>query len=105
MATKLYPPNIEGTIPAFSGTTMVVPFSLNRAVSKNEIAGFVVKIKTVQGSTLIGTIRQQNADYYDMNTGITYHTADYNRAIRFGLPAAGIICTLPDGSKGIAREI
>ena len=47
----------------------------------------------------------QNADYYDMNTGIIYHTADYNRAIRFGLPAAGIIYTLPDGSKGIAREI
>lgn len=68
MATKLYPPNIEGTIPAFSGTTMVVPFSLNRAVSKNEIAGFVVKIKTVQGSTLIGTIRQQNADYYDLDS-------------------------------------
>lgn len=47
----------------------------------------------------------QNADYYDMNTGITYHTADYNRAIRFDLPTTGIICTLPDGSKGIAREI
>ena len=47
----------------------------------------------------------QNADYYDMNTGIIYDTADYNRAIRFGLPTNGIICTLPDGSKGIAREI
>jgi hypothetical protein len=34
---KLYPPNIEGTIPAFATTngttTLVVPFSLNKAVS------------------------------------------------------------------------
>lgn len=46
----------------------------------------------------------QNADYYDMSSGIIYHTADYNRAIRFGLPTPGIMCTLPDGSKGIARQ-
>ena len=68
MATKLYPPNIEGTIPAFSGTTMVVPFSLNRAVSKNEIAGFVIKIKTVQGSTLLGTIKQTDPDCFDLDS-------------------------------------
>lgn len=28
----------------------------------------------------------QNADYYDMSSGIIYHTADYNHAIRLGLP-------------------
>lgn len=44
----------------------------------------------------------QNGDYYDMSSGIIYHTADYNHAIRFGLPTAGIMCTFPDGSKGIA---
>lgn len=47
----------------------------------------------------------QNADYYEMSSGIIYHTADYNRAIRFGLPTTGIMCTLPDGSKRIARKI
>ena len=50
---KLYPPNIEGTIPAFYGTTLVVPFSMNKAVSKNEIYGFTIKIKTVQSGTYI----------------------------------------------------
>lgn len=46
---KLYPPVINGTIPAFSGTTLVVPFSLNRAVAKAEIYGFSLKIKTING--------------------------------------------------------
>lgn len=46
----------------------------------------------------------QNADYYDMSSGIIYHTADYNHLIRLGLPTPGIMCTLPDGSGGIARE-
>ena len=41
-------------------------------------------------------------DYYDMSSGIIYHTADYNHAIRLGLPTTGIMCTFPDGSKGIA---
>ena len=45
---KLYPPNIEGTIPAFYGTTLVVPFSMNKAVSKIEVEGMAIKIKTIQ---------------------------------------------------------
>jgi len=54
---KLYPPNIEGTIPAFyldEGTTatIVVPFSMNRAVGKSEVYGFSLKIKYVDGSII-----------------------------------------------------
>ena len=54
MAIKLYPPNIEGTIPAFATsedgtTTLVVPFSLNKAVSVDDISGFIIKIKTISG--------------------------------------------------------
>ena len=51
---KLYPPVIEGTIPAFSGTSIEVPFSMNRAVSTSEISGLVLKIKKING-TVIGT--------------------------------------------------
>ena len=50
---KLYPPVIEGTIPAFYGTTLVVPFSMNRAVAKSDIKGFSLKIKTVQTNTFV----------------------------------------------------
>ena len=39
MAIKLYPPNIEGTIPAFYGTVLTVPFSMNKAVSKRDVYG------------------------------------------------------------------
>ena len=50
---KLYPPNIEGTIPAFYGTTLVVPFSMNKAVSKIEVEGMAIKIKTIQSGSYI----------------------------------------------------
>lgn len=50
MATRLYPPAIAGTLPAFCGTdTLSVPFSMNRAVGASEVAGFSLKIKTVSG--------------------------------------------------------
>lgn len=53
---KLYPPNIGGTIPAFYsvGTTtkIVVPFSMNKAVGKSEVAGFSLKIKYVDGNII-----------------------------------------------------
>ena len=52
-AIKLYPPTIEGTIPAFYGTTLVVPFSMNRTVDENDVIGFRVKIKTVQSGRQI----------------------------------------------------
>jgi len=52
--TKLYPPTINENIPAFyeeNGTVKItVPFSMNRAVLKDEINGFILKIKTVQGN-------------------------------------------------------
>ena len=47
---KLYPPIINGTIPAFSGTTLVVPFSLNKAVSKTEVYDLMIKVKTINGT-------------------------------------------------------
>lgn len=51
--SKPYPPQINGTIPAFYGTTLVVPFSMNRAVSQPSISGMQLKLKTVQNSTYI----------------------------------------------------
>lgn len=56
---KLYPPTIPGAIPAFytdsDGTSIEVPFSMNRAVGLSEFNGFALKIKKVSG-TLIGTV-------------------------------------------------
>ena len=65
---KLYPPNIAGTLPAFyDGTTLVVPFSMNKAVPKSMVGSFALKLKTAYSSTYI-----RNATYishdFDNNT-------------------------------------
>ena len=68
---KLYPPQIEGTIPAFAGNELVVPFSMNRAVGRNDIAGFSLKIKTVQNSVFIAELE---TEIFDMDGLKAYFT-------------------------------
>ena len=53
--SKLYPPLIEGTLPAFYGNTLKVPFTMNRAVSDKDYVGFALKIKHVQGNSSVFT--------------------------------------------------
>ena len=69
---KLYPPYLEGTIPAFYGGSITVPFSMNRAVGKNEVKGFSLIIKTIQTSQQIGA--EYSAFKYDLDKG----TATFN---------------------------
>ena len=67
MIGKLYPPYIEGTLPAFcdakEGTVLTVPFSMNRAVNKKEVAGFVLKMKNIQSDKYFASI---NSTSYDL---------------------------------------
>lgn len=42
---KLYPPQLDNQLPAFTSTTIVVPFQLNRAVGKNDFIGIAYQIK------------------------------------------------------------
>ena len=60
---KLYPPIIEGTIPAFWGDSITIPFSMNRGISKTQVGGFALKAKTVQSSSYLFTL-----ETYDINT-------------------------------------
>ena len=73
---KLYPPTIGSSMPAFyqeNGTaTIVVPFSMNRAVSADDISGFRIKIKTVQSNRYICSL-----DCTEISNSIT------NREARF----------------------
>jgi len=65
---KLYPPNISGTIPAFyyvkgAANDIVVPFTMNRAVSPDDIAGFVLQIKSMNNKfneVVSATMRSAN---------------------------------------------
>ena len=57
---KLYPPYLEGTLPAFcldvetGGGTLTIPFSHNKAVdARNDVVGIAVKVKTVQNDVLL----------------------------------------------------
>lgn len=57
---KLFPPIIEGIVPAFYDDEkgmikVVIPFSMNRAVSQVQVKGLAVKIKTVQSSSYLYT--------------------------------------------------
>lgn len=49
----------------------------------------------------------QNADFMDINTGLIYRTAAYNRALSFGLPTVGIevVDSMNGEVLGIARKI
>ena len=68
--TKLYPPLIEGTIPAFyseKGTAfLTVPFSMNRAVGPTDFKGFNLKVKTVQSSSYIISVDSYEYDGYEV---------------------------------------
>lgn len=74
---KLYPPYIEGTLPAFcvdvntGDGVLTIPFAHNKAVSTDEILGIAVKVKTVQNDVLITsfTNRDVNGVYTDYENG------------------------------------
>lgn len=52
---KLYPPKIEGRLPAFYDNLLIIPFEMNRAVSVSQVSAMRVKIKTVQSNKTILT--------------------------------------------------
>lgn len=68
---KLYPPYLEGTIPAFYGDSITVPFAMNRAVGKNEIRGFSLLIKSIQTGNQLAKLK---AFKYNLENG----TATFN---------------------------
>lgn len=60
MATKLYPPQLEGTLPAFYKshddkvkTAITIPFGINRAVSNTSIHGMRLRLRTASTNTFI----------------------------------------------------
>ena len=71
---KLPPPIIEGTLPAFYGTELTVPFVMNKAVSINEFDSFEVKIKSALNNTLIKI--ETVILYQDLNKVIFNISAD-----------------------------
>lgn len=70
--SKLYPPSIEGKLPACAGDVLVVPFTMNRAVSVNEVGGMSAIIKTISTGAVLGVLSGafspgQNTGKYSAN--------------------------------------
>lgn len=63
---KLQPPYLEGTIPAFYGDSITVPFAMNRAVGKSEVRGFSLLIKSIQTGQ---RIEDQSSTVYSIEDG------------------------------------
>lgn len=53
---KLYPPSIEGKLPACGGDSLVIPFMMNRAVGVEEVGGMVATIKTISTGRVVGAL-------------------------------------------------
>ena len=53
MDLKLYPPVIEGKLPAFiknsNGVNITIPFTMNPVVSNGDVKGFYITIKSMSG--------------------------------------------------------
>ena len=67
-----YPPIIDGSLGSFykdpttSTASITVPFTMNRAVSKNEVKNFKIKIKNINSDTLVfGKDISTNLDEWD----------------------------------------
>lgn len=78
---KLYPPQLEGTIPAFYGNNLTVPFIMNKTVGWNEISGFHLIIKNIQNNSIIyqKASRSYNQDNYE-----AYFNIDNNEILNIG---------------------
>lgn len=67
---KLYPPYIEGKIPAFvkeSTIRLTVPFQLNPLVGKNDFDKLVLVLKSISGEQLRGIIEARPYYVYEEN--------------------------------------
>ena len=70
---KLHPPVIDGKLPAFAGTSINIPFKINRAVSMTDLnknTPLRLRLKTVKTNKEIGSFYGQYV--YNSSTG-NYH--------------------------------
>lgn len=85
---KLFPPIIEGVIPAFyseNGTAVkiTVPFSLNRAVSKAQVKAISLKMKTVQSSSYLYSEISTDMDL-ESDPSVSFIIEDENNRLKIG---------------------
>lgn len=87
--SKLYPPEIGGTLPAFyeqkivyknsenknvetDGLAIKIPFVMNKTVASSEVTGFNLIIRSVANSKLLGYLRTESLDQWDFENNCVY---------------------------------
>ena len=82
-------PIIEGTLPAFyldgNGTAkIVVPFSMSRAVNRNEIFNLRLKIKNLQGSKYLKTLDAEVVDFNNYEATFSMKKEEVDKVFSMG---------------------
>lgn len=83
MAAKLYPPRINGTLPAFwltydnanlvlRGAEITIPFAMNQTVSAEQVKGFMLRLRTASSGSYIFSPIFSN-DYNLSENTVTFH--------------------------------
>ena len=69
--TKLNPPIIDGMIIAQAGTTLQIPFQMNRSVARGDVSAILAEIKSVQTNMPVAKLISKGSDdnfmYYKNN--------------------------------------
>jgi len=83
---KLYPPHVEGKLPAFTGATLVVPFSMNKAVGVggSEVTSLCAQLKYINSDTVIYS--WETAESYSLvgNCYATFKLTDNGAKLKVG---------------------
>ena len=95
---KLAPPLLEGTIPAFYKdldsnnegiVNITIPFSLNRSVSRSQIKGLALKIKTAQSSSYLYTKTVYDTNLFELEdscqVSFVLNENDKNKTVKINL--------------------
>ena len=95
MSTKLYPPQLAGSLPAFcktydilqdlsTGARITIPFVMNAGVGEAEVKGFALRIKTVSSNTYLCPVLY-SSDWDREKSTVTFEIkAEYANAFNEG---------------------
>lgn len=80
----LYPPYIEGTLPSFYGDSLTVPFSMNRSVGSGEVAGFSLKVKSIQNTNYLFTCSKVLEQDLSIEQYVVFDISSYTSKLKVG---------------------
>lgn len=81
---KLYPPQLENTIPAQTGTDLYIPFQFNRGTGRSEVKTLVALIKTVSTNKDIMVLYSDISNLIETETTTTIKFVAPNNILTVG---------------------